>query len=210
MPPPRRASRVATSREAASPPPAEPPATAIELALRPWPVRSRRHAAKTSSMAAGRDARGQTVLREQHPHPAGPSQPGARSPSLRTDASSKPPPCRNSNTRPASVAGAARQWARTPPAVTSLTATHQGPDEGSPRERRRHGALPASAGPGHTGLPSVPQAIDQILYGLARLVASAQAASLIRPPCHFISTDNRPGRRRCERGDREGLESLAD
>ena len=50
----------------------------------------------------------------------------ASSPSLRTDPSSKPPPCRNSSTRPVSVPGASSQWAGTPPAVTSVTSTSSG------------------------------------------------------------------------------------
>ncbi len=43
------ASRAATSRATASPPPAESPATASDRVLRCCPVRSQRHAARTSS-----------------------------------------------------------------------------------------------------------------------------------------------------------------
>ena len=50
----------------------------------------------------------------------------ASSPSLRSDPSSYPPPCRNRSTRPASVPGAASQWAGTAPAVTSVTRTSSG------------------------------------------------------------------------------------
>jgi hypothetical protein len=52
------ASRVATSRATASPPPAESPATARDAALRCWSARSQRHVARTSSIAAGNGCSG--------------------------------------------------------------------------------------------------------------------------------------------------------
>jgi hypothetical protein len=61
------------------PPLAESPATAIDLAVRFWSVRSQRYAARTSSIAAGEGMLGsQPIFREQHPHPAGRSQPGGQ------------------------------------------------------------------------------------------------------------------------------------
>jgi hypothetical protein len=213
MAPPRRASRVATSREAAGPPPAEPPATAIELALRPWPVRSQRHAAKTSSMAAGKGCSGPdgtqgTAPGSRWPVPAG--RPArrhcgpTRARNLRCAGTGIP----GRRRYPGRQANGRAPRPRSPP----LPPRHQdrmkaarGSEGGTALCQRRRGLADA-------GLPSVPQAIDQVLHGLARHVAipSAQAASLIRPACHFISTNNRPGRRHCERGDSEGLESLAD
>ena len=139
------ASRAATSRATASPPPAESPATAIDRALRPWSARSQRHAARTSSMAAGNGMLGgQPVLREQHPHPAGPPQPGrqlavaAQRPELETlrragTAAPGPRP------RPARPASGPAPRPRSPPSP----AHRQAPDGGGRRARRWPGAPPA-------------------------------------------------------------------
>ena len=115
------ASRVATSRATASPPPAESPATAIDVALRPWSARSQRQAARTSSTAAGNRCSGASRYSGNSTRiPLARPSRAASSPSLRTDPSSYPPPCRNSSTRPASAPGAVSQCAGTPPAVTSV------------------------------------------------------------------------------------------
>ena len=53
---------------------AESPATASDAALRPWPVRSQRHAARNVVDGGGEGMLGgQPVFGEQHPHPTGPA-----------------------------------------------------------------------------------------------------------------------------------------
>jgi hypothetical protein len=165
------ASRRATSRATVSPPPAESPATAIDRAPGSWSARSQRHAARTSSMAAEKGCSGArrysgTVPAFRWPVPAG-------RPARRRCEASRARNLRRAgrwSTRPVSVPGASNQWAGTPPAVTSVTRTSSGTDEGGPRGEGGTALLERRRGLAGTGLLPVPEDVDQVLHGLTRHV----------------------------------------
>ena len=109
------ASRRATSRATVSPPPAASPATAIDRALRSWSVRSQRHAARTSSMAAGKGCSGARRYSGNAPAFRWPVPAGR--PARRRCEASRARDLRRAgrwSTQPVSVPGASSQWAGTP------------------------------------------------------------------------------------------------